>query len=370
MYKAYHYYYDKQVRNGDYLFFDTSLQLKEFQITDPELDQTFGKAGSFSFKVPPTNDQYEQFKEVVSYVDLYRNDKLIFTGRVFTQTKDFNNICSVTCEGIMSIFNDSTTAPFVVNTKSLRTALNTILTPHNAQVDSYKVVNVGNLYYKDKISEADAKQYRIYLNFDNYGKTIERLEELIDNYGGYLSLRKGSNGSLYLDWYEEYVSESNQTINFGENLMDLTQESTVDDLTTVLIAYGANENNTNTYTRQIEDTSSINKYGRIISVVSWSGVQSQTELNDLAGKYIAAVNKKKVTINVTAVDLARLGSDINFFEIGQKVKIKSSMHNFEDSMVVQSKSSQLLNPAGNTISVGTTKTGYISKTKKSLSSKS
>lgn len=368
MFRAYHIKYvgDQEVSN---IFFDDTLeQLKIFSLIDPTLKTEVGKAGSFSFKLPITNTEFDQFEDIVSYVDLYRGDDLIFSGRVFgVGPKDFYGQTNIYCEGLLAVFNDSIFEPIIFN-GTLNELLTAFLEQHNDQVDDPKKVYLG------KVTVEDNYVYRAY---ENYEPTIDRLDDIVDSYGGYMSVRK-ENGLLYLDYLQDFEEISNQTIDFGENLLDITQETDVSELATVLIPFGGdiqNEDGSSTKVditsvnlglNYIENIEAISQYGRIWKVHEWSDVTVPTILRKKAVDYLAEISQPKVSIDVSAVDMAKAGSNINYFKAGQYVHVHSTFHNVDRNILVKSQDLKLLDPASNTMTLSDKFTGFIGKTNKNI----
>lgn len=371
MFYAYHTKYLNGVGTSN-LFFDASSLLDSYQLIDPVLKTEVGKAGSFTFTVPTVNVEYDNFDDLISFIDLYRDDhgtlELIFSGRVFSHSKDFYNRITITCEGLFAVFNDSVQFPLQFTGITLKNLIGTFLTQHNNYVDDYKKVYLGNITVTD--------DYVTRL-FENTVYTIDRLNDIVDSYGGYMSVRKNEeDGKLYLDYVSEFTENSQQIINFGENLLDITQDSNVDNFITVIVPYGAQQSDSsgayynvdissvNNGKKYLENTELIKQYGRITGTVSWPDVTVPSILKTKAEAYLNdSSNLPKVIINVTAVDMAKANSDINYFKVGQNVLVYSEAHNIARYILATSQELHLLNPANNTMVLGDTYAGLISQTK-------
>lgn len=369
MFRAYHTKYGVENPSPKLFFDDTLDSLKTYTLIDPSLKTEVGKAGSFSFKISINNTEFDNFEDLVSYVDLYRENDLIFSGRVFgVGPKDFYGKTTVYCEGLLALFNDSIFEPIIFN-GTLSDLLQNMLDQHNSQVDDYKQVQLGVVTVEDEY---------LYRAYENYEPTINRLDDLVDSYGGYMSVRK-ENDQLYLDYLIDFEEQSVQTIDFGENLLDLTQETDVSELATVLIPFGANVQNeedgsssrvditsVNLGINYIENIEGINRYGRIWATNTWDDVTVPTILKKKAEKYLAEISQPKVSIDVTAVDMAKVGSNINFFKAGQYVHVKSAFHGIDRNILIKSQDLKLNDPASNTMTLSDTFNGFISKTNKNV----
>lgn len=370
MFYAYHTKYVNGVGTTN-LFFEASSATKEYQLIDPVLKLEIGKAGSFTFTVPIENVEYDNFDDLISYIDVYRvtkgTVKLIFSGRVFSHSKDFYNRLNITCEGLFAVFNDSVQYPLQFTGTSLSGIIGSFLDQHNNSVDDYKKVYPGNITVEDN-----------YLTrlFERTVYTIDRLNDLVDSYGGYMSVRKGDDGRLYLDYYADYTDVAEQSINFGENLIDITQESNVDGFITVIVPYGAQLTDTdgsyyyvdissvNGGKKYLENLDLVEQYGRIVGTVEWPNVTDASILKTKAKQYIeASTNLPSVTISVTAVDMAKANSDINYFEPGQNILVYSEAHNISRYILAKSQELHILDPASNRMVLGDSYAGLISQTK-------
>ena len=71
MYKAY-------VDND--IFFASDADQDSLRLTTANLTLQAGSSGEFVFTIPPCNRFYGQFEKIKSYVDVYRDDELVFPG--------------------------------------------------------------------------------------------------------------------------------------------------------------------------------------------------------------------------------------------------------------------------------------------------
>lgn len=358
--------------NNDNLFYDDPAAEEELTLTSAKVNLAAGEAGTLEFAVPPVNTAYDTFAKLTSYVDLYRNSDLIFSGRVLDEYKDFNGISKVTCEGLLAVFNDSYFAPTTYSSITVSELVQTLLASHNAQVGTDKQVSLGNI----TIDEAGSYIYR---KFEDYKTTLERLKDLRNSFGGYMSVRKtwdttDQEWKLYLDWVPGFTSYASQEINFGENLIDLTQDSSAAEIITVLVPLGAEvENADGTRSRltvesvnndsiSIEDTDAIAEFGRVVGIRTWDDVTIPANLLAKGRAYLNDKKRSRVTINVKAVDMAKAGSSVEAFRIGERVKVNAPLFGVEAYFVVMSQSLDLMNPAQNQMVLGDKVDGYVGKT--------
>jgi len=361
MYKAY---------LNNRLFFDSSGPDETLTATSFQVTLEAGGAGSCSFTVPPTNAEYDNFHKLADYVDVYRDSELIFSGRVYDESKNFNLMQSISCEGLLAILNDTVFRPINFN-GTLLELVTQLINNHNSQVPADKQVTIGTIEPEDEY---------IYRAFESYETTMTRLDDLVEAYGGYLSVVK-SNGALIFNWVEEIEDENEQTIDFGENLLDLKQDSNASDVITVLIPLGAeieddDGNKTrvdiksvNNNTDFIANSEALTEFGRIVGVMIWDDVTTPAALLTKGTSYLNDISANKVTIQAAAVDLANAGYDVDNFEVGKTVKVTSAAHGLsEEWFDVVSMTIDMLDPTKNKLSLGHKKNGYVGRTQKAISS--
>lgn len=355
MYKAY---------INDNLFFDTDSLLDEYSLISASLELEAGTAGMFQFDIAPNNVAYSTLNTLTSYVDLYRDSELVFSGRVYSISEGFNTCLTVICEGLLTILNDSIIRPRTYN-DALSGILTRFLYEHNSQVGSDKQVQLGEITVDDVI---------IYRNYEMYSSTMERLQDLADTFGGYFSIRK-SGGSLYLDWTAEYDTRNSQSIDFGQNLLDVHQEQNASDIITVLIPLGAEiEQNDGTRTRltiagvqeqqgldYLEDADGIAEFGRIVGTVEWDDVTVDTNLRQKGIAYLNAQSQSRVSITVNAVDLAGINQSIDAFKVGTIIRVTSEAHGLADDFTCLSQTLNLLDPSQDVLVLSNLQYGYITR---------
>ena len=349
-------------KNGE-VFFSTDSMDQSLALASAQLELKAGAAGLFSFTVLPNNRFYDEFSLVSDYIDVYRNQKLIFSGRVSSISQAFDLSLKIEAQGLLSILNDTVFRP-ETHEGTVRQLLTKLINSHNDQVEAAKQITIGT------VQIADDPCYRAY---DNYESTFSRLSDLVDSFGGYLYIRKES-GGLYLDW-KEITTQGAQSVNFGENLIDISRGSDTENYITVLIPLGAQIENTTTGERTRVTIASVNQgrdyivksgaTNRIVGTYIWDDV---TEPENLLRKGQAWLDKQAMlytTIDVTTIDLADAGYDIDNFEIGKVIAVTSYPHGLEnDTFECLSQSLNLLSPDDNKLSLGGVVEGFTIRARK------
>ena len=358
MYKAYH--------NGE-LFFDSSSDMLELALIKADVTMELNGAGSFVFTLAQNNVAFGQFRSLASKVDVYRDNEIIFSGRVIIPSNDLYVVETITCEGMYSVLNDTvyrpTPQPF---NGQLSDLVELLLASHNSQVEADKQIQIRNLTVTDEY------MFRAY---ENIGSTMGRLEDLRDSYGGYMSVSKNA-GQLWFDWIADIEETSAQRIALGENLLNIQQESSGADVITVLIPLGAEIEDENGVKKRIditsvnggldylESTTGISNYGRIVRTQIWDDVTQPSILRQKGIEYLSQTAKQQTTISLSALDLADIGEQVNHFSVGERIYVESAPHGVADFFTCTQQGLNLLDPAQNTLTLGASVLGYIENRQK------
>lgn len=344
--------------NGTTFFDTTQLKNNNYLLTSAVLDMAANSSGKFTFTIPVVNPVCDNFVRLLDYVDVYRDADLIFSGRVFSISELFNNSREIVCEGLMAMLGDSIFRP-VEFTGTLHNLFRAIVTSHNNQVDATKRFAVGNITVDNQ---------NVYRKYDLYETSLSRLKDLVEIYGGYLMIRKLSNAT-YLDWIAEFTSTSTQTIEFKSNILDLTRKTDSADICTVVIPLGAMQDDgtrltiksVNSGNDYIEVPAALMEdYGHIVKTVTFDEITDANDLRIQGLLWMSRTLLKEATINVTAVDLAEAGYNVQNFKIGQKITVTSAPNGIvATDFDVQAQKLDLLRPASNRLVLGTQSGGYI-----------
>lgn len=353
---------------NDSIFFSTASADETLKLTSAELSLITGQAGTFTFTVPPSNIAFDQFNKFTSYVDVYRDTDLVFSGRVLEDGKTFTTEQTIMCEGMMAVLNDSLFRPRTIN-DTLQNLVETIIDNHNEQVEADKQITIGTITVEDEY---------VYRAYETIETSWSRLADLVESYGGFMQVVK-TQGVLYLNWWQEYEQTNTQTIDFGSNILDITQESSGADIVTVLVPQGAEvENEDGTQSRigiadvnggldYIINAAGVAEFGLIVGTQIWDDVTQSAILKSKAQTWLANIAQNRVTINLSVVDLSAVNAEIDHFTIGQKVVVTSLPHGIQSqTFMVQERHLNLLDPTQNQMSLGQEVVGYVGKTSRAL----
>ena len=212
-------------------------------VLSPKLTREVSKGGSLVFTMTRDHAQYDMLQKLSTVVQVRRDGKEIWRGRVLKHEADFYNRRVVYCEGALSYFNDSSITPF--NYKgTLRQFLQHLIDAHNDQVKSKMkcfqlgtvTAALGNLV----VQFGDADQYGV---GEDYGKVWDILDKLVLKvFGGYFycgfDAATGYNVLNYCDQAYEEKRETAQEIEYGRNLLNLNETTDATDLYTRIYPIG------------------------------------------------------------------------------------------------------------------------------------
>lgn len=212
-------------------------------VLSPKLTREVSKGGSLVFTMTRDHAQYDMLQKLSTVVQVRRDDKEIWRGRVLKHEADFYKRRVVYCEGALSYFNDSSITPF--NYKgTLRQFLQHLIDAHNDQVKSKMksfqlgtvTAALGNL----QVQFGDADQYGV---GEDYGKVWDILDKLVLKvFGGYFycgfDAATGYNVLNYCDQAYEEKRQTAQKIEYGRNLLNLNETTDATDLYTRIYPIG------------------------------------------------------------------------------------------------------------------------------------
>ena len=222
------------IRVDGKLLYSPSLAEEGFLVSNPKLTLELGRSGSLTFLLPPNNPMYDSIQKLKSIITVFDGSEEIFRGRVLHDEKDFLNRKDVYCEGELSFLLDSIQRPYSF-TGDIPDLFRQFIESHNAQVDEEKQFIVGEVTVTDPNN---------YINRSNvhYGNTLDAItDQIISTHGGYIRPRL-TNGKRYIDLVVDYGKTNSQVIEFGKNILDISEYITAENVFTVLIPLGADLN--------------------------------------------------------------------------------------------------------------------------------
>lgn len=212
-----------------------------FSVLDADLKLAIGSGGQLTFTLPaghPMIGEIQLKAGAVKVVEvLPSGSSTVFLGRVIADEMSFDNSHSYQCEGRLSYLNDTSVQPGSFpyyywddysDYQAYRAAVTANTTPayrlgklleaHNAMAGAGGEIQLGAVTVSG--GEMDFKT-------GDWLTTWERINaELLDVFGGFLNIRY-SGDTVYMDYLAstaDFTEYNAQSIDFGENLAEITRK--------------------------------------------------------------------------------------------------------------------------------------------------
>lgn len=342
-----------QVRLDDEILHD--LREEDRRLVSAKLYFESNKVDRFGFEILPTHPCFNDIKKLKSIISVFaikntNEYEKLFEGRIPELDKDFNNIGEAEAEGVLSYFRDSIQRPFEFHDITPEDFLKEIVNRHNEDVDETKRFEVGDVTVTGNLYRMNEK----------YVTTLEILNDrLIDRLGGYFRVRYVGDKKI-IDYLKDFDGVNAQTIEFGENLLDLTQVATAADVYSVVIPIGAQDEDGNALTIKsvndgkdyLENHEAIALYGRREAVVEFSDVTLASNLKTKGEEYLQSTIEESLTIEMKAVDLSLINHNIQAFRMYDWVKVISKPHSIIKSFLLKKMEINLIDPTDSYIQLG------------------
>lgn len=380
----------------DYILYDSDLN--EFQLGNPVVKQELNMVDELSFTIYPNHPYFNNISKLSSEIKAYRDNDMIFKGRVISSELGFRGEKKIVCEGVLAFLLDSVIRPFDFpndpqfsdfdpdENNVIKYFLNWILNCHNSQAKDFQKIQLGNV----TITDPNNYLSRSSIEYLSSWEVIN--SRLLKSYGGYLVIRD-ENGKNVLDYIEDFTSDDTksgnkivctQKIEFGANLLDLTEELSGADIKIGIIPLGArledeNGNQTDEYLTieslpdselspgiiktgdHILNTNLAKNYGVIYEVVKWEDIRVPENLQSKALSYLADSIKFKNEITIKAIDLKLTNDQIGAFKVGEYIRCQSSPHGIDDLYLLQKISIDMKNLQNTTIELNKSSLTFTDK---------
>lgn len=323
-----------EIFSDNVLLYAPYLKAEDKKILNPKWVMELGKAGELTFIAPPesplylgqnTNDGETRYDKLTSTIwirkTLNNNTKIIWSGRVLHEDKDFNGNKDVYCEGRLAYLNDGICFPYRFGYPKkpayidrTRYCADRVFPASYESPDSEGRPRAGlipNYIRLFNVHQQANKQFQIgtlnveALDHDPNGYSFgsdefnsfydEMTEKLINdpNFGGYFSVSYGGttideNNKLdayfnylhYEDGSNDDAPHSNQVIRFGENLLDITEYVDTENIFTIITPLGKTTTNY-IYKRDESIVNVINENNK--KAILWAWLVNKD--SDVAAKY-------------------------------------------------------------------------------------
>ncbi len=350
------------------------------QISAGILKEESGQSPTLSLTIQPTHPLWDNFnRDTVMFpnreVELFEVETglVLFRGRVRAISMEFDGSKKLTCEGAMAYLNDTTVRPYkTYDTDEIECDI-------NAPAEANKLFEWFIEQHNAHVMNA-CEKFRIGVNAGvNYGKlqrgtgtrpaTLKEMRDKLEKAcGGWLRVRYDATGSI-IDWLPDTgAAEAAQTVELGNNLLDLDTQVDGKDIYTAIVPVGKtgkgeDERKVNVSAETayvpfgfaiqgdaVVDMPAVEKYGLIEKTISYDLDKPQA----LADKAVAdlAAGKLDDSIEVSAYDLHNLNEQTLPIDFLDRVFVKSGPHGIERYMICSGRTINLTNPTATQYKLG------------------
>ena len=372
-----------QITSGTEIVHSPLMALQDRIAITPILERELNRQGSLTFSVAPTHPMYDDLSPRLSYVSVADDNSEIWRGRVISTERGFNGVRKVYCEGELSYFNDTRWLPYLY--KGTRKGLFALIVNyHNQNVDAARQFALDSA----GTTIDDTNQIRI---CTSEAKTSwEMLQDYILDYGYLVTYKDGNNVKIKCISRSDMTDVSDQTIEYGKNLLSLIDGENASNVITRLIPYGglleegqpgyidgeptsAGSWNGNRLTietatgqngsRYIEDSTAVALWGVIVGTATFDDITvngtTAADVTSAANRLLSAargeLNRrigKTISIDVTAIDLSMVTPAYDPIEIGQNVWVISEKRDIKVRLMCKKLVLYLTQPDKNVFSLG------------------
>lgn len=318
-------------------------QFKEFAAIAGTLEEGLNAVSVFSFTLPPKHPYLDGMEGRNGLVKLYDDDNVLFIGDIVNRKENFDCTTEIECQDALGWLND---VVFVKPTFSgaIENYWAYLLGRYNQEASEWRKINIGTVTVQGNIS----------INHDTEFLTIFGLvSELTKLSGGYVSVRYEGE-EIFLDYLVQSNTESDQSILFGTNLINLEDFISEEQIFSRIYPRGkdgldiSSVNGGLTYlTNGITES----MFG-IVAVTVDFDTESATELKALGQAYLEANGLASRTLTLTAFDLSLIDKNYTEIKVGNIVPVISPLHGINTKMQVNAKTIDIVNPENSIFTLG------------------
>ena len=345
--------------DGEYIYYPAD---REYVIYNPVLNQQLDDAGYFEFDMPPSNPKYNSPVIRQSEITVYQDGDEIFNGEVRESEITIDGSKHIYAVGELAFLHDSIQPQARYQDITPAEFFGTLVNIHNAQVEERKRFTVGMV----TVTDPNDSIYR----FTNYEDTLNDLRDKIcERLNGHLRIRK-QGGIRYLDLVsiDDFGDFSSQTVRFGENLLEYTANESAQDIATAVIPLGARQEESvvegldayltiesvNDGKDYVFNENAVDTFGWVKVVKHWDDVTLQENLLQKAEEWLASAQYAQMTLELNAVDLSILETDMDAIKVGDRVRAVAEPFGMDTVFPLQRKVTYLQDPSRNYITLGST----------------
>lgn len=354
-----------------YVLHDSNID--QFTLINPTLALEVNKSGEFSFQIANTHPYYDKIINKRSYIEVYQDGEWLWSGRPIKVSTALKLVKTVACEGELSFLHDSNQRIAEYHDISVKDYFTILINKHNAMVDESKRFAAGNV----TVTDSNDSLYR-YSNYEDTFDTIQ--DKLIDRLGGYI-LTRHVDGIRYIDYVESYPYITNQIIEIGSNIIDLSLEESSTDTISALIPLGKKlteiseesprEEATGEERLTIESVNNgldyivnddaVSRIGMVFGTVTFDDVTDPYNLLAKGSEELTDRIYNTLVISLNIFDRSFIDKTMASFRLGASVIANSPKHGLHHKQMMISKMQiSLVDVSKSKIEIGVTKKSITS----------
>lgn len=318
-------------------------QFKEFAAIAGTLQEELNAVSVFSFTLPPNHLYFDSIEGRNGLVKLYDDDNVLFIGDIVNRKESFDCTAEIECQDALGWLND---VVFVKPAFSgeIENYWAFLLGRYNSEASEWRKINIGTVTVQGNIS----------INHDTEFLTIfDLVSELTKLSGGNVSVRYEGE-EIFLDYLAQANTESDQSILFGTNLINLEDFVSEEQIFSRIYPRGkdgldiSSVNGGLTYlTNGITES----MFG-IVAVTVDFDTESATELKALGQAYLEANGLASRTLTLTAFDLSLIDKKYTEIKVGNIIPVISPLHGINAKMQVNAKTTDIVTPENSIFTLG------------------
>ena len=286
---------------------------------------------------------YSSLKKLKTIITIREDDEVLWKGRVLNDAKDFYNTKAVTCEGELAFLNDIQYEPHDYSKKGIKMGeyFKKLIEHYASECSEERMIKLGNVRgaFTDVLIYPKTTDYTNVWNLISgnligvsTGK-VGKDEVDLSDYDRYLYIRR-EKGVSYIDFVDDIGKASSQIIEFGKNLLDLSEYVDASNVYTQIIPLGKADSKGNRVDiklvnggkNYLQSDSAIALFGKIQKSVIWEDVTNRNTLKANGQRMLNKAVEMAIKITIRAFDLHRINVNTDKIDFGDKVHVVSLPH--------------------------------------------
>ncbi len=318
-------------------------QFKEFAAIAGTLQEGLNAVSVFSFTLPPNHLYLDSMEGRNGLIKLYDDDNVLFIGDIVNRKENFDCKTEIECQDALGWLND---VVFVKPTFSgtIENYWAYLLGRYNQEASEWRKINIGTVTVQGNIS----------INHDTEFLTIfDLVSELTKLSGGYVSVRYEGE-EIFLDYLAQANTESDQSILFGTNLINLEDFVSEEQIFSRIYPRGKDGldiSSVNDGLTYLANGITESMFG-IVAVTVDFDTESAAELKALGQAYLEANGLASRTLTLTAFDLSLVDKNYTEIKVGNVIPVISPLHGINTKMQVNAKTTDIVTPENSVFTLG------------------